>query len=160
MSNSLQLHKLQHSRLPYPSLSPEVCSNSYPLSWWCHPTISFSATPFSSCLQSFSVSGSFPVSQIFTSGGPSIGASALASVLPMNIQSWFPLRLVWSPCFPRDSQQTFPASQFKSMNSSLLSSSLTWLLERHSLNYTDVCLCFLIHCLGLSYLSCQETTVF
>ena len=78
-------------RLPYPLPCPIVCSNSCPLSQWCHPTISSSVIPFSSCLQSFSASGSVPVSQFFTSGGQSIKASALASVLPMNIQDWFPL---------------------------------------------------------------------
>ena len=93
MSCSLWSHGLQHSRLPCPSLSPGVCSNSSPLSRWCHPTISSSVTTFSSCPQSFSATGSFPVSQLFASGGQSIDVSALASVLPMNIQSWFPLGL-------------------------------------------------------------------
>ena len=93
LSDSLQPHGLQHARLPGPSLSPGVCSNSCPLSWWCHPTISSSATPFSSCLQSFPASGSFPMSWFFASGGQSIGASASASVLPLNIQGWFPLGL-------------------------------------------------------------------
>ena len=79
-------------RLPCPSLSPRACSNSCPLSRWCHPTISSSVVPFSSCLQSFPASGSFQMSQ-FTSGGQSIGASSSASVLPMNIQDWFPLGL-------------------------------------------------------------------
>ena len=91
MPNSLQPHGLQHIRLPCPSLTPGSCSNSCPLSWWCHPTISSSIVPFSSCLQSFPASGSFPMSQLFASGGPSIGA--LASVLAMNIQGWFPLGL-------------------------------------------------------------------
>ena len=91
MANSLWPHGLQHRRLPCPSLSPGVCSSSYPLSQWCHPTISSSVIPFSSCLQSFPASGSFPVSQFLASGGQSIGVSALASVLPMNIQDWFPL---------------------------------------------------------------------
>ena len=86
-------HGLQHTRLPCPSPSPEVCSNSYPLSWWCHPTISSSVAHFPSCLQSFSALGSFPVNWLFTLGGRSIGASASASVLPMNIQSLFPLGL-------------------------------------------------------------------
>ena len=90
MSNSLWPHGLQHTRLPCPSPPPRACSNSCPSSWWCHPTISSSVASFFSCLQSFPASGSFPVSQFFTSGGPSIGASALASVLPMNIQDWFP----------------------------------------------------------------------
>ena len=82
-------HGLQHARLPWPSLSPGVCANLTPLSWWCHPTISPSVVPFS-CLQSFPASGSFPMSWPFTSGHQSIGASASASALLMNIQSWFP----------------------------------------------------------------------
>ena len=84
LSNSLWPNGLQHNRLPYPSLSPRVCANSCPLSQWCHPTISFSETSFSSCLQSFPASWSFPVSWLFLSGGQSIGVSALASVLPMK----------------------------------------------------------------------------
>ena len=76
-----------------PSLTPGVYSNSCPSSQWCHPTISSSVSPFSSCLQSFPASGSFPVSQFFGSGGPSIGVSASISVLPINIQDWFPLGL-------------------------------------------------------------------
>ena len=88
MSDSLQPHGLQHSSLPCPSLFPRVYLSSCPLSWWCHPTISFSVIPFSSCLQSFPPSGSFPMSLLFASGGQSIGASASASVLPMNIQDW------------------------------------------------------------------------
>ena len=91
VSDSLWPHTLQHSRLPCPSLSPRACSNSCPSRRWCHPTISSSVVPFCSCLQSFPTSGSFPVSQFFASGGQSIGASASASVLPMNIQDWFPL---------------------------------------------------------------------
>jgi len=91
MSNSLQLHGLQHTRLPCPSPTPTACSNSRPSSRWCHPTISFSVVPFSSCLQSFPASGSFPMSQFFASGGQSIGASTSASVPPMNNQDWFPL---------------------------------------------------------------------
>ena len=79
------------TRLPYPSPTPRAYSNSCPLSWWCHPTILSSVIPFSSHLQSFPASGSFPISQLFTSGGQRIGVSASASVLPMNIQYWFPL---------------------------------------------------------------------
>ena len=93
MSSSLWPHGLQHTSLPCPSPSPRVCSNSCPLNWWWHPNISFSVTPFSSCPQSFPTSGPFPMSQLFISGGQNIGASALASVLPMNIQGWFPLGL-------------------------------------------------------------------
>ena len=91
--NSLQPHGLQHARPPCPSPTPGAYSNSHPLSWWCHPTISSSVVPFSSCLQSFPASGSFPMSQLFESGGQIIGASASASALPKRIQGWFPLRL-------------------------------------------------------------------
>ena len=91
MSDSLQPHGLQYARPPCPSPTPRVYSNSCPLSWWCHPTISSSVVPFSSCPQSFPASGSFPMSQVFTSGGWSIRVSASTSVLPMNIQDWFPL---------------------------------------------------------------------
>ena len=97
MSNSLQPHGLQHVRLPYPSPILGACSNSCPLSWWCHPTISSSVIPFS-FLQSFPASGSFPMSQFFTSGGQSTGASTSASVLPMNFQDWFPLGLTGWIC--------------------------------------------------------------
>ena len=94
VSNSLQPHGLQHTWLPCPSPSSAVCSNSCPLSQWCHPTISSSVIPFSSCLQFFPASGSFlPVSQLFSSGVQSIGVSASVRVLPMNIQDWFPLGL-------------------------------------------------------------------
>ena len=91
MSDSLRPHGLQHTRPPCPLPTPGVYSNSCPLNWWCHPTISSSVVPFSSLLQSFPASGSFPMSQLFVSGGQSIGVSASASVLPMNIQGWFPL---------------------------------------------------------------------
>ena len=86
-------HGLQRTRLSCPSLSPRIWANFYPLSWWCHPTISSSVAPFSACLQSFPASGSFPVSQLITSGSQSIGALASVSVLLMNIQGWFPLGL-------------------------------------------------------------------
>ena len=93
VSDSLRPHGLQHARPPCPSPTPGACSNSCPLSWWCHPTISSSVIPFSSRLQSFPESGSFPVNQFFTSGGQSIGISASASILAMNIQDWFSLGL-------------------------------------------------------------------
>ena len=93
VSDSLQPHGLKHTRLSYPLPTPRACSNSGPSSWWCHPTISSSVIPFFPCLQSFPASASFPMSQFFTSGGQSIGASASASVLPMNIKYWFPLEL-------------------------------------------------------------------
>ena len=89
--DSLQSHGLQHTRLPSSSPTPGTYSNSGPLLWWCHPIISSSVFPCFSCLQSFPGSGSFPMSQFFISGGQSIGVSASASVLPMNIQDWFPL---------------------------------------------------------------------
>ena len=94
MSDSLQFHGLQHARFPCPSPTPRVYSNSCPLSQWCHPTISSSVVPFSSCSQSFPASGSLQMSQFFTSDGQSIGVSASTSVLPMNIQDWFPLGLI------------------------------------------------------------------
>ena len=101
VSESLTPHELQHSRPLCPSPTPRVYSNSCALSQWCHQTISSSVVPFSSCLQSFPASGSFQVSQLFTSGGQSTGVSISASVLPMNTQDW-------SPCSPRDSQESSP----------------------------------------------------
>ena len=92
-SDFLWPHGLQHARLPCPSPTPRAYPNSCPLHWWCHPTISSSVVPFSSCLQSFPELGSFPMSHLFASGAQSIGVSASASVLPMNIQDWFPLEL-------------------------------------------------------------------
>ena len=93
MSDSLWPHGLQHARLSCSSPSPGACSNPCPSNQWCHPTISSSVVPFSSCLQSFPASGSFLMSQLFTSDGRRIGASASASVLPKNIEGWFPLGL-------------------------------------------------------------------
>jgi len=122
VSNSLWPHGLQHGRFPCPSPTPRACSNARPLSRWCHPTISFSVVSFFSCLQSFSASWSFPMSQFFTSGGQSIGVSASASMLSMNIQDWF--LLVWTSWISlqsKDSQQSSPTPQFKSINSSALS---------------------------------------
>ena len=122
VSNSLRPHGLQDTRLPCPSPTARAYSNSCPSSWWCHPTISSFVIPFSSCIQSFPAPGSFQMSQLFTSGGQSIGVSASTSVLPMNIQGWFPLDgLVGSPCSPRDTQECSPTLQFKSINSSTLS---------------------------------------
>ena len=131
---TLRPHGLQHARLPCPSPSPRVCSNSCPFNWWCHPTISSSATLFSFCLQSFPASGSFPINQLFTSGGQSIRASA--SVLLMNIQDWFPLTLtgliLQSTGLSRIfSNTTARKHQFLGIQPSLWSNShiLTWLLE-------------------------------
>ena len=119
VSKSLQPHGLQHIRLPCPSPTPRVYSNSCPLSQWCHPIIS--VVPFSSRLQSFPASGSFPVSQFFASGSQNIGVSASVSVLPMNIQDWFPWGWNGWSCSPRDSQESSPTPQFKSIFSSALS---------------------------------------
>ena len=121
MSYSLWPHGLQHARLPCPSLSPRVCSNSCPLSWWCHPTISSSVASFS-CPQSFPTSGSFPVTWFFASGGQSIGASASTSILPKYIQDWFTLKLTSViSLVSNNSQESFPTPRFKSINSSVLS---------------------------------------
>ena len=146
MSNSSWPHGLQHARLPCPSLSPGVCSNSCPLSQWCHPTISSSVIPFSSCLQSFPASGAFQMSQFFTSGGQSIGVSASASVLPMNIQDWFPLELtdlisLQSKGLSRVfSSTTVRRHEFLGAQSFLLSSSHIRTTEKnHSFDYTDLC---------------------
>ena len=121
VSNSLWPHGLQNTRLPYPSPTPIACSNSCPSNRWCHPTILSSVNPFS-CLQSFPASGSFQMSQFFSSGDQSIGASASASVPPMNIQDWFPLGLTsLSSLQSKDFQESSPTPQFKSINSSAFS---------------------------------------
>ena len=135
MSDSLRPHRLQYPRLLYPSPIPGACSNSCPSSWWCHPIISSSVIPFS-WLQSFPASGSFLMSQFFTSGGQSIGASA--SVLPVNIQDWFPLGLMgWISLQSKGlsrvlSNTTVQKHQFFSAQLSLWSDShiQTWLLEK------------------------------
>ena len=122
MSNSLQPHGLQQTRPPCPSPTPGVYSNSCPLSRWYHPTISSSAIPFSSCLQCFPASGSFQRSQLFTSGGQSIGVSASTVVLPMNIQNWFLLGLsVWISLQSKGLSRVFSNTTFKSINSSAFS---------------------------------------
>ena len=134
---TLRPRELQHTRLPCPSLSPGVCANSCPLSWWCHPYISSFVTPFFSCPQSLPTSGSFPMSWLFVSGGQSIGVSASASVLPMNIQSWFPsgLTVLFSLQFKElrvFSSTIIRKCQFFSIQLSLWSSShiYTWLLGK------------------------------
>ena len=131
-------HGLQHTWLPCPSLSPRVCSNSCTLSWWWHPTISLSIVPFSYCLQSFPASGSFPMSQLFASGGQSIGVSASASVLPKNTQGWSPLQ--WTAWISLQSKglsrvfsnTTVQKHQFFGAQPSSQSNSHihTWLLEK------------------------------
>ena len=138
MSDSLQPHGLQHARPPCPSPTPRAYSNACPLSRWCLPTISSSVSPFSSHLQSFPESGSFPMSQFFTSGGQSIGISASASVLPMNIQDWFPLGWTgWISLQSKGLSRVFSNTwvqkhQFFSAQLSLQYNSHihTWLLEK------------------------------
>ena len=159
MSDSLWPCELQHARLPCPSPTPGACSNPCPLRQWCHLNLSSSVIPFSSCLQSFPASESFSVSQFFSSGGQSTGISTSASVLPMNIQDWFPLGLTgWISLQSKGLSRVFSIPQFKSINSLafsfLYSSTLTSIHDHwknHSLDQTGLCwqcLCFLICCLG------------
>ena len=161
-SDSLWPRRLQHTRLPYPSPSPRAWSNLYPSSPWCHPTISSSAAPFSSCPQSFPTSGSFPMSQLFASGDQSIGAST--SVFPMDIQGWFPLELtglisLLSKGLLRVfSSTTVQKHQFFGAQPLWSSSHIcTWLPEKpqfwlYGPLLTKWCLCFLVCSLGLSQL--------
>ena len=122
VSGSLWPHRLKHIMPPCPSPTPGACSNSCPLSQWCHLTISSSVVPFSSCPKSFPVSGSFQMSQFFASGGQSIGASASASVLQMNIQDWFPLGLTGLISLQsKGLSRVSPTLQFKSIHSLALS---------------------------------------
>ena len=162
---------LQHARIPCPSLSLGICSNSCPLNRWYHPTISSSVTPFSSCPYSFLASGSFPISRFFTSGGQSIGVSALASVLPMNIQDWS-FMIDWFDLLAiQGTLESSPAPQLESINSLGAQPSLwstyhicTRLLKNHS--WLDEpfsakwCLLFLIRCLGLLCFSSKEQVSF
>ena len=121
MSDSLRPHGLQHARPPCPSPTPRACSNSCPMCECCHPNISSSVVPSSSCLQSFLALGSSPMSRFFASGGQSIAVSASTSVLPMNTQDWSPLGWTsWSSYSPRDSQESSPTPLFKSISSSAL----------------------------------------
>ena len=147
VSNSLSPYGLQYTRLPSPSPYPRFCSKLCPLSQWCHPTISTTAVPFSSWLQSFPASGSFPMSQYFTSGGQRIGASASASILPMNIQGWFPLGLTgWITLKSKGLSRSSQTLQIKSISSSALSvlygpmpSSIHDYWKNHSFDYMDLC---------------------
>ena len=150
VSVSLRPHGLQHARLSCPLPSHRTCSKSCP--WWCHPNIWSPFTPFSSCLQSSPASESFPMSQLFASGGQRTGASVSASALPVNIQDW----LVWSPCRPKASQESSPTTQFKSINSLILSllygptlTSIHAHWRNHRFDYMNLllakwCLCFLV----------------
>ena len=138
LSDCLWPYVLQHARPPCPSPAPGVYSNSSPLSWWCHPTISSSVIPFSCCLQSFPASGSFPMSQFFALGGQSIRVSASTSVLPMNTQDWSPLGWTgWISLQSKGLSSVFSNStvkkhQFFGAQLSLYSNSHihTWLLEK------------------------------
>ena len=146
MSDSLRLHGLQHTRLPCPLPSPGAYSKSCTLSWWCHPTNSFSVVPFSRP-QSFPASGSFQMSQLFASGGQNIGVSASTSVLPINTQDWSPLG--WTGWISLQSKRlsrvfsntTVQKHQFFGSQLSLWSNCHihTWLLEKPLLDYTDLC---------------------
>ena len=147
MSDSFRPNGLQHARSPCPSSTPWVYSNSCPLSQWCRPTISSSVVPLSSRLQSFPASGSFPISQLFASGGQHIGVSASASILPMTIQNWLNLGWIGTLCSPRDSQESSPTPQFKSINSSVFSflysptlTSIHDYWKNHSFDEMDLCL--------------------
>ena len=145
MSNSSRPHGLQHDRLPCPSPTPRVHSNSCLSSWWCHPIISSSVVPFSSHLQSCPASGPSPMSQFFASGGQTIGISASASILPMNTQDWSPLGWIgWISLQSKGLSRATP--QFKSINSLVLSflysPSLTSIHDywkNHSLDEMDIC---------------------
>ena len=173
VSDSLRPHGLQHARPLCPSSTPRVASNSCPLSQWCHLTISSSVIPFCSRVQSFPASGSFPMSQVFTSGGQSIGVSASASVLPMNISDWFPLGLtVLISSLSKGLSKVFfnttvQKHQFFGAQPSLWFNShiCTWPLEKPWLWLDGPlsakwCLCFLLCCLGLSQLFFQGASVF
>ena len=136
-------HGLQHTRPPCPSPTPGACSNPCPSSWWSHPTISFSVGPFSSCLQSFTGSGSFPMRWLFASSGQNIGTSTSVSVLTLNIQDWFPLGLTGlislqskelSRVFCNTKKHPFGAQASLWYNSQIH----TW-LKKHSFEYTDLC---------------------
>ena len=156
MSNSFQPHGLQHAKLSCPSPPPEVCSNSLmslwwvsddiqPLSQWRHPTISSSDVPFSSCLQSFPASGSFPMSWLFTSGSQSIGVSASASVLPKNIQGWFPLGFTGLISLLSNGLSRFFSStttwkhQFFGLLNGLTLTSIHDYWKNHSFDYMGLC---------------------
>ena len=151
VSDSLPPHRLQHYRLPYPSPAPGACSNSCPLSWWCHQPahpLSFPSPP--AFYLSFPTSRCFLMSQLFTSGSQSIGTSASASVLPLNIQDWFPLGLTSLSSLPslqsKGLSRVFSKTQFKSINSLVLSllhgsnvTSIHNYWKNHSFDCTDLC---------------------
>ena len=127
VSDSLQTHEPQHARPPCPSPTPGVYPNSCPLSRWCHPAISSSVVPFSSCPQSFPASGSFQMSQLFTSGGQNIGVSASTSVLPMNTQDWSPLG--WTGWIPLQSKGLWRVFSNHSSKASILQRSAFFIVQ-------------------------------
>ena len=147
MSNSLQPHEPQHTRPPCPSPTPRVYPNSCPLSQWCHPTISSSVVPFSSCPQSFPTSGSFQKNQLFTSGGQRLGVSASTSVLPINVQDWSPLR--WTGWISLLSEGLSSLLQHHSSKASILQCSAFFIVQLShpyittgkiiAFYYTDLC---------------------
>ena len=146
MSDSLQLHGLWHARLPWPSLSPGVCSNSCPVSWWCHPIISSSVVPFSSRLQSFPASESFPMSCLFTTSGQSIGASTSASVLPMTIQGQFSLGLTCLILLSKGLSRVFFSTTFQKhqffgpqLSYGPILTSIHDYWKNHKSDYMDLC---------------------
>ena len=148
MSDSLWPHESQHARPPCPSPTPRVYSNSCSLSWWCHPTISSSVVPFSSRLQSFPESGSFQMSQLFASGGQNIGVSALHQSFQWIFRTDFLEDGLtgWSPCCPKDSQESSPTPQFQSISSLVLSflysptlTSIHDHCKNHSFEKMDLC---------------------
>ena len=165
VSDSLQPHGVQHTRLSCPSPSPGVWSNSCPLSQWCHLTISSSVVPFSSCLQSLPASGSLPMSLLFASGGQSIGALASASVLPMSIKidflwDW----LVWFPYSLRDSPESSIAPQFEDIHSLVLSlfccpalTSIYDYWKNYSFYYLDLSIVFQVQ-IHVPYAQWGQTT--
>ena len=147
VSDSLRPHEPQHTRSPCPSPTPGVYTNSCPSCQWCHPTISSSVISFSSHLQSLRASGSFQMSQFFASGRQRIGVSALASVLPMNIQDWFPLGLTnWIPLWSNGFSGVFSNTTVREASISVLSLlkdptviSIHYYWKKHSFDYTDLC---------------------
>ena len=146
VSDSLRPHELQHARPPCPSSTPGVHSDSCPLSQWCHPAISSSVVPFSSCSQSLPASESPPMSQLVTWGGQSTGLSALASFLPKKSQGWSPSEWTGWISLQSNSPESSPTPQFKSINSSALSllhsptlTSIHDHWKNHSLDQTDLC---------------------
>ena len=142
MSKSLQPHGPQHTRLPCPSPNPGAYSNSCPLSRWCHPTISYSVVPFSACPQSFPALGSFQMSQFFKSGSQSTGGSASASVLPVNIQDWFPLGWTgWISLQSKGLSRVFSSTTVQKHQS-------LWLLLIIWLIFYAVCVCVWAHTLS------------